>query len=72
MTYPQDPRNCTECHDSSSAAKATQYLTRPTIAACGSCHDQLAATFLPVGTAVTSASHTGGAGLGQRVLRRLP
>jgi OmcA/MtrC family decaheme c-type cytochrome len=63
VTYPQDSRNCTECHDSASASKAGQYLTRPTIQACGSCHDQLAATFLPVGTAVTSANHTGGAGL---------
>jgi OmcA/MtrC family decaheme c-type cytochrome len=49
VTYPQDPRNCTECHDSSTASKAGQYLTHPTIAACGSCHDTLAATFLPVG-----------------------
>jgi len=48
VTYPQDPRNCTECHDASSASKAGQYLTRPTIAACGSCHDQLKSTFLPI------------------------
>ncbi len=35
-TYPQDPRNCVACHGG--AAQGTQYKTRPSRAACGSCH----------------------------------
>ncbi len=35
--YPQDLRNCAACHDK--ALQGDQYKTRPTRAACGSCHD---------------------------------
>jgi OmcA/MtrC family decaheme c-type cytochrome len=47
VTYPQDYRNCKECHDPALAQDGGQHLTRPHISACGACHDQLAATFLP-------------------------
>lgn len=36
-TYPQDIRNCDTCHKG--AAQGAQAQTRPTLAACGSCHD---------------------------------
>ncbi len=36
-TYPQDIRNCDGCHKG--AAQGAQAQTRPTLAACGSCHD---------------------------------
>lgn len=37
---PGDPRRCTVCHSqSTSAAQQTAYLTNPSRAACGSCHD---------------------------------
>jgi OmcA/MtrC family decaheme c-type cytochrome len=38
-TYPQDIRNCGACHDG--AAQGAQAQTRPTLAACTSCHDQV-------------------------------
>jgi OmcA/MtrC family decaheme c-type cytochrome len=37
VTYPQDLRNCTNCHDSTAAGSDTWY-TRPTRASCGGCH----------------------------------
>ncbi len=44
VTYPQDLRNCTKCHDGSdtSTAKTLQgnnWITQPSAKACGSCHD---------------------------------
>jgi OmcA/MtrC family decaheme c-type cytochrome len=36
-TYPQDIRNCDACHKG--AAQGAQAQSRPTLAACGSCHD---------------------------------
>jgi OmcA/MtrC family decaheme c-type cytochrome len=36
VTYPQDVRNCKECHGG--AAQGDQFKTRPSRAACGSCH----------------------------------
>ena len=39
ITYPQDIRNCETCHDKASAGGASWY-TYPSIAACGSCHDE--------------------------------
>ena len=40
--YPADVRRCETCHDQKSgAAQATAFLTKPTRAACGSCHDNV-------------------------------
>ncbi|MES1258618.1 MAG: OmcA/MtrC family decaheme c-type cytochrome [Acidobacteriota bacterium] len=39
---PADPRRCQVCHDQTTqAAQATAYLTKPTRAACGACHDDV-------------------------------
>jgi OmcA/MtrC family decaheme c-type cytochrome len=39
---PGDPRNCQICHESNTgAAQANIWLTSPSIAACGSCHDNV-------------------------------
>lgn len=38
VTYPQDVRNCTTCHQ---GANADNYATKASIAACGSCHDDV-------------------------------
>jgi OmcA/MtrC family decaheme c-type cytochrome len=40
VTYPYDMRACTHCHDGS-GKQSNNYMTRPTAAACGSCHDDL-------------------------------
>ncbi len=50
---PGDPRRCEVCHSQSSgAAQATAYLTNPTRAACGSCHDDV--------NFATGVNHPGG------------
>jgi OmcA/MtrC family decaheme c-type cytochrome len=42
VVFPADPRRCESCHDQNAGAKqATAYLTRPSRAACGSCHDDV-------------------------------
>jgi OmcA/MtrC family decaheme c-type cytochrome len=46
VVLPQDIRNCTKCHDGTSgAANATpqgdNWKTQPSMAACGSCHDNV-------------------------------
>ncbi len=39
---PGDPRRCTVCHSqTTNAAQATAFMTNPTRAACGSCHDDV-------------------------------
>ncbi|MCA9667006.1 MAG: OmcA/MtrC family decaheme c-type cytochrome, partial [Myxococcales bacterium] len=38
VTYPQDIRNCTQCH-ASNAAQGDQWKKNPSRLACGSCHD---------------------------------
>ncbi len=39
---PGDPRRCETCHSQTTgAAQATAYLTHPTRAACGACHDDV-------------------------------
>jgi len=39
VAYPQDIRNCTSCHQGTSEAHI--WYTRPSRAACGSCHDNI-------------------------------
>lgn len=51
ITYPQDIRFCTTCHDPKAAGGANWY-TYPSIAACGSCHNDLNFT--------TGANHPAG------------
>jgi OmcA/MtrC family decaheme c-type cytochrome len=42
VSMPSDVRNCEVCHDAKSgAAQADAWLTRPSRAACGSCHDDV-------------------------------
>ena len=49
VAFPQDVRNCTTCHN---GPQANAYKTRPTAAACGSCHDNVDFT--------TGAGHAAG------------
>lgn len=39
FNFPQDLRNCTKCH--SKAAKADNWMQKPSRRACGSCHDNV-------------------------------
>jgi OmcA/MtrC family decaheme c-type cytochrome len=42
VVNPADPRRCEVCHEQNAGAtQATAYLTRPTRASCGSCHDDV-------------------------------
>lgn len=56
VLYPQDVRNCANCHEGTNAAqKAAQsdvWLTKPSRDACGSCHDDV--------NWVTGAKHAAG------------
>jgi OmcA/MtrC family decaheme c-type cytochrome len=50
---PGDPRRCEVCHSQTTkAAQATAYMTSPTRAACGSCHDDV--------NFATGVNHAGG------------
>jgi OmcA/MtrC family decaheme c-type cytochrome len=50
---PGDPRRCETCHSQTTgAAQKTAYLTNPTRAACGACHDDV--------NFATGANHPGG------------
>jgi OmcA/MtrC family decaheme c-type cytochrome len=50
---PEDPRRCETCHSQTTGAtQATAFLTNPTRAACGSCHDDV--------NFATGANHPGG------------
>ena len=51
ITYPQDIRNCTTCHDPAAAGGAS-WMTYPSVAACGSCHNDVNFT--------TGANHAAG------------
>jgi OmcA/MtrC family decaheme c-type cytochrome len=55
VLYPQDTRNCTTCHNVNlpAATQADNYLTVPTIEACGACHDNV--------NFATGLNHPGGA-----------
>ena len=51
--FPADIRRCESCHSlKSGAAQATSYLTKPTAATCGSCHDNV--------NFATGENHAGG------------
>jgi OmcA/MtrC family decaheme c-type cytochrome len=42
VVFPSDPRRCESCHAQNvKATQATAYLTNPSRAACGSCHDDV-------------------------------
>ncbi len=51
VVFPQDIRNCTTCHEAGTAESSIWY-TRPSRAACASCHDDVNWT--------TGANHPGG------------
>ena len=53
VVFPADVRRCETCHQQNvKAAQATAYLTKPTRAACGACHDDV--------NFATGTSHVGG------------
>ena len=53
ITDPADPRRCEVCHSQTTgAAQAKAFLTEPSRAACGACHDDV--------NFVTGANHPGG------------
>ncbi len=57
VVFPADPRRCETCHDQKSGAvQATNYLTKPSAAACGSCHDNV--------DFVSGKNHAGGPQVG--------
>jgi OmcA/MtrC family decaheme c-type cytochrome len=42
VVHPSDPRRCEVCHQQDSGAtQATAYMTKPTRASCGACHDDV-------------------------------
>ncbi len=56
FTYPQDRRNCTTCHV---GTNGDNWKTKPTMKACGSCHDNVSwANAVPTGF----VQHGGGGG----------
>ncbi|HYK00345.1 MAG TPA: OmcA/MtrC family decaheme c-type cytochrome [Thermoanaerobaculia bacterium] len=59
ITYPQDVRNCENCHEGTDATKKPAqfdaWFTKPGREACGSCHDDI--------NWVTGANHAAGAQL---------
>jgi OmcA/MtrC family decaheme c-type cytochrome len=53
VTDPADPRRCEVCHSQTTgAAQATAFMTKPSRAACGACHDDL--------NFASGANHPGG------------
>ncbi|HUO27943.1 MAG TPA: OmcA/MtrC family decaheme c-type cytochrome [Bryobacteraceae bacterium] len=56
---PADPRRCEVCHDQTTgAAQAKVFMTEPTRAACGACHDDI--NFATGFSTGTEANHAGG------------
>lgn len=41
VTFTQDVRNCTDCHDGALSAQGDNWKTQPSMEACGSCHDDV-------------------------------
>jgi OmcA/MtrC family decaheme c-type cytochrome len=41
ITFPADTRNCTHCHQQDTGAAQAKAYTKPTMAACGACHDNI-------------------------------
>jgi len=41
IVFPSDVRRCNTCHDATKATQANNFMTKPTAAACGSCHDDV-------------------------------
>lgn len=41
VVFPQDVRNCTKCHDGALSAQGDNWKNQPSMAACGSCHDDV-------------------------------
>jgi len=42
VVFPQDIRNCTKCHEASAETpQGDNWKTRPSVEACGSCHDDI-------------------------------
>ena len=57
VVYPADVRRCQTCHNpKNGAAQTNVWLTKPTAAACGSCHDDV--------NFATGANHPGGPQVG--------
>ncbi|MEP6717094.1 MAG: OmcA/MtrC family decaheme c-type cytochrome, partial [Terriglobia bacterium] len=53
VVFPADPRRCETCHaQKSGATQAANYLTKPSRAVCGSCHDDV--------NFATGVNHPGG------------
>ncbi len=53
VVFPADPRRCETCHNQKAAAvQKTNYLTKPSAAVCGSCHDDV--------NLATGVNHPGG------------
>jgi OmcA/MtrC family decaheme c-type cytochrome len=62
VTYPQDIRNCTKCHDGSDTApvktaQGNNWMNNPSALACGACHDGINFT---TGKGVTLADAANG------------
>ncbi len=41
VVFPQDIRHCAKCHDGAATAQGDNWKIRPSMAACGSCHDDI-------------------------------
>ena len=41
VVFTQDARNCTRCHDGTLSAQGDNWKNQPSMAACGSCHDDV-------------------------------
>ena len=41
VAFTQDVRNCTRCHDGALSAQGDNWKNRPSMEACGSCHDNV-------------------------------